>query len=154
MRLSDHTVPFRPSFADGDLGLRRVPLAAGSEELSEDWAVILPPVGDLKLEPTTLRNWRIGGGLSNREPRRPETLTAVFEPFAIIAAQRGSTVRLMLGADQRGNVRSVRFADEEDQADPDLERLATTVLSHLRFEPLAEPLAGETLQRGWLEIGR
>ncbi len=159
VRLADHAVPFRPSFADGDLGLRRVPLAAEGEGFGEDWAVILPPVGALEMAPATLRNWRIGGGLSNREPRRPENLTEVFEPFAKAAADRGAAVRLTLTADRLGNVRSVQFADEEDKANPALEKLALTVLSHLRFEPLAESApettpGGETLQRGWLDIGR
>ncbi len=155
--LADHSVEFRPSFAEGGLNFLPVPLAEFPGDEGDGFGVVLPPVERLPMPETTLRSWRIGGALAGREIRRPEALDEVLSPFAKALEADEPAVRLNLAVDRQGNVRSVRLSEPGNREEPRFEKLETSVLAHLRFEPEvgATPGAGdeESLQRGWLEIG-
>ncbi|MCB1232189.1 MAG: hypothetical protein KDN19_18125 [Verrucomicrobiae bacterium] len=155
--LADHSVQFQPSFAEGRLGILRVPLSESIADDANDLDVVLPPVERIEIPETTLSSWRIGGALVSRQVRRPDFLEGALAPFADLITPGGPAVRLNLATDRQGNVVSVQIADPANRSDPRFEKLETTVLSHLRFEPEAGPApagADQTLQRGWLDVGR
>ncbi|MCB1064583.1 MAG: hypothetical protein KDN20_16900 [Verrucomicrobiae bacterium] len=151
--LTDYTVQFQPSFAGHELTFRRLPVTGIATQEAEGMGIVLPPVTKVDLPTSTLRNWRLGGGLSDRPVRKQEALDKAFAEFET----SGKVVRLSLAVDRRGQLRAVLpVKTEETIPEIDLGDLENAVWTNLRFEPEIGPAPGndEDWQRGWLEIGR
>lgn len=148
--LADFSVEFQPSFVGRDLAYRPIPLAEATREAGQGMEAVLPPLNRTEVMTSSLlRIWRVGGGLAAREVRRPEALDEAIAQFGFRNEDR---VRLSLSVDRRGDLRTVRPAEEE--AYPRIDELVVLIRTHLRFERETGPPGEEGLEQGWLELGR